>query len=230
MLSPNFKALLLDIEGTTTPISFVNDKLFPYAMNEYDSYIRKNWEETSFQDCKSAFGNEDPRLMESPDEMISFVHEKHRSNEKHPAFKALQGMIWKSGYENGTLKAIIYHDVPDAFRRLQGIKTYIYSSGSIDAQKLLFKYSDQGDLTAHLSGYNDTLSAGSKLSGASYTRISEQAQIDIKHWLFLSDNVKEVEAAQSAGMNSWILVRDGNAPLTEDDRVRHHVIQSFNEL
>jgi enolase-phosphatase E1 len=184
-----FKALLLDIEGTTTPISFVTEVLFPYAQAQYGKYIKDNWHSSSFSSIKSAFAAENTSLSSSSEALISFVEEKHAKNEKHTAFKALQGQLWKSGYESGQLKSIVYQDVPKAIERLQ-VPVFIYSSGSVEAQILLFKYSDQGDLTPRLQGYFDTSTAGPKMESASYSKILEQIDFSAGDVLFLSDNVK----------------------------------------
>lgn len=229
---PAFRALLLDIEGTTTPISFVTDVLFPYAERQYASYIHKNWSSDAFQPYKDGFAEEDRNLGSNPEALIAFVQAKHAKNEKHTAFKSLQGALWKSGYEDGSIKSLVYPDVPEAIRRLGelGIPTYIYSSGSIPAQKLLFKYSDQGDLTGLLSGYFDTSTAGAKTASSSYVKIGREVNVVLSDCLFLSDNVHEVEAAKAAGMQSLIVERPGNAELSEESRQRHQVITTFDTL
>lgn len=227
-----FKALLLDIEGTTTPISFVTDILFPYAQKQYDHYIRTNWNHPDFVPVKEAFRSEDPSLVTDPGHLITFVEEKHSKNEKHTAFKSLQGNLWKSGYEDGSLISPVYKDVPAAIHALakEGVRTYIYSSGSISAQKLLFKYSDQGDLTPALSGYFDTSTAGAKTSASSYKTIGEETSIEARDWLFLSDNINEVIAAKEAGMQSWAVSRPGNAELTQQERSRNKIVSTFDEI
>lgn len=226
------KALILDIEGTTTPISFVTEILFPYAQKEYGSYISRNWNEESFASYKAAFAQEDAKIVESPESLTDFVLAKHAKNEKHTAFKSLQGAIWKAGYADGSIKATVYNDVPRAIDRVRasGGSVYIYSSGSIPAQKLLFGYSDQGDLTTKLSGYFDTSTAGSKLSTDSYGKISQSIQTAPNDCLFLSDNVKEVDAAKEAGMESWVVERPGNAELSSKDREKNKIIKTFDEV
>ncbi|ORY79884.1 acireductone synthase-like protein [Protomyces lactucae-debilis] len=224
-----FKALVLDIEGTTTPISFVTDVLFPHAEAQYASYIRQHWSSPAFAQIKASFAAEDEALVSSPETLISFVQTKHAKNEKHTAFKALQGQLWKSGYESGALKSMIYEDVPRAINRL-GVPVSIYSSGSIDAQILLFKYSDRGDLTPHLQGYFDTSTAGPKIQASSYSKIVEKLRQSACDVLFLSDNVKEVEAAKEAGLQSYIVERPGNAPLSDTAKAAHRVITSFDTL
>ncbi|CCG84048.1 protein of unknown function [Taphrina deformans PYCC 5710] len=232
MSGRTFKALLLDIEGTTTPISFVTDVLFPYAQAQYADYINRNWNDKSFSSYKEAFASEDKSLVADPETLIAFVLKKHASNEKHTAFKSLQGALWKSGYEDGSIKSIVYPDVPRKIQALSDseIGTYIYSSGSIPAQKLLFKYSDQGDLTPSLRGYYDTSTAGAKTAASSYTKINESVNLKTGDWLFLSDNVNEVRAAQEAGMQSYVVSRPGNAELNAEERQTFKVIESFDEI
>lgn len=228
--SRQFSALLLDIEGTTTPISFVTEVLFPFAKIQYPNYIAKSWNDSSFAPYKNAFTAEDSSLTKDPETLTTFVLDKHAKNEKHTAFKSLQGALWKSGYEDGSIKSIVYEDVLTRLKSLPIGSTYIYSSGSIPAQKLLFRYSDQGDLTPLLSGYFDTSTAGPKTASSSYSKISKTTGINPKEWLFLSDNVKEVEAAKAAGMQSIIVVRPGNADLTDADRQAHETITTFQGI
>lgn len=142
---------------------------------------------------------------------------------KIPYLKALQGYLWLQGYNSGALKCPLF---PDVFPSLQAwnirkIPIIIYSSGSVPAQKLLFKYTntvEMPDLNPLLSGYFDTVNAGLKTEKASYELIAKTRNEDVSKWLFLSDNVKEVVAAKQAGMQSFIISREGNAPLSDQDR------------
>ena len=227
------RMLLLDIEGTTTPITFVLDKLFPYAEQRYDSYIRQHWDSPSFATVKNTFTAENPDLTTSPDNLIKFVREKHAANEKHTAFKSLQSGMWKLGFEEGVLKSTVYPDVVQAMKVLQehNIDTCIYSSGSVEAQKLLFGHVDgEGDLRPLIKDYFDTSNAGAKLDPGSYGRIAKMAGCEVQNCLFLSDNPKEVTAAKQAGAESWIVVRPGNEPLTDQDRNNNKVVEDFAEV
>jgi enolase-phosphatase E1 len=164
---------------------------------------------------------------------------------------ALQGHIWAEGYARGELKATLFADVAPRIRAwttaskpeedkdgegegVAATKVMIYSSGSVAAQKLLFGHTDgePADLNPLLSGYFDTVTAGPKTERASYEAILAKAETAVPagEWLFLSDNVREVEAAKEAGMQSFVVDRPGNAPLSEEDRRRHRVITSFDEL
>lgn len=153
--------------------------------------------------------------------------------------KNLQGYLWKKGYASGELKAPLFADVPAKFPawKTAGIDIVIYSSGSVPAQKLLFKhtdaveYGDQGDLTPMITDYFDTVNAGLKTEVESYHKISgKYDKLLPSQWLFLSDNVKEVDAAKAAGMLSFVVQRPGNADLPPGTEQRHRVIRSFDEI
>lgn len=233
MASTERGMLLLDIEGTTTPITFVLDVLFPYASERYDSYIRANWDDPSFATIKNTFTAEDPDLTTSPDSLIAFVRAKHAANEKHTAFKNMQGGMWKTGFEEGVLKSSVYPDVVDAIKTVgeRGVDTCIYSSGSVEAQKLLFGHVEgYGDVTPLIKDYFDTSNAGAKLDAGSYKRIAKMAGRDVGSCLFLSDNPKEVAAAKEAAMPAWIVVRQGNEPISDEDRSTNTVVHDFTSV
>ncbi|KAJ1974724.1 enolase-phosphatase E1, partial [Dimargaris xerosporica] len=137
-----------------------------------------------------------------------------KHDRKVKALKDLQGFMWKDGFVSEELKSFVYDDVIQAFKvwHDQQIPIYIYSSGSVSAQKLLFGYSNHGDLTPYLSGYYDT-NFGPKLEASSYTRIVGDIGLPPNQVIFVSDNFKEIEAATSAGLLTAISVRLGNAPL-----------------
>lgn len=149
--------------------------------------------------------------------------------------KSLQGYLWETGYRNGELRAPLFPDVAPKFSSWtkEGVCIIIYSSGSVAAQKLLFAHTngDTADLMPMIANYFDTVNAGLKTEPASYKKIvSSYPQHPSHEWLFLSDNVKEVEAAKQAGMQSFIVERPGNAELSEETRAQHRVIKSFEEL
>ncbi|RDW89451.1 hypothetical protein BP6252_01483 [Coleophoma cylindrospora] len=153
--------------------------------------------------------------------------------------KSLQGYLWKSGYASGALSCPLF---PDVYPMLQkwhssaaGIKIVIYSSGSVAAQKLLFQYTNSvpdPDLRPLITDYFDTVNAGLKQDEASYQKIAAaHPELGaVGEWFFLSDNVKEVEAAKEAGMQAAVVVREGNAPLTEGEHNRHFIIERFDEI
>jgi enolase-phosphatase E1 len=149
--------------------------------------------------------------------------------------KDLQGYLWVNGYESGEIRCPLFPDVHPSFLAWQkaGIPIIIYSSGSVAAQKLLFRYTNStpdADLMPLISGYFDTVNAGMKKDASSYRKIAASRQKDISNWLFLTDRVEEVEAAKEAGMQSLVVVREGNAPLTEEEKKRHDLVASFEEI
>lgn len=149
--------------------------------------------------------------------------------------KSLQGYLWQRGYANGEIRAPLFPDVPAKLKTWtdNGIKVMIYSSGSVPAQKLLFKHtsSNPADLTPLISDWFDTVNAGPKQDKASYETIaSKHPDVPIGEWLFLSDNIQEVDAAIAAGMQSKVVQRPGNMALTPDIVARYPVIESFDLL
>jgi enolase-phosphatase E1 len=151
---------------------------------------------------------------------------------KLPALKALQGLLWRQGYGDGALSCALFPDVPAALRawHTAGLPLVIYSSGSVPAQQLLFQHTDTGDWRPRIAAYFDTVTAGPKTDAASYARIAAARELPAAEWLFLSDNPREVAAAKEAGMQSLAVVREGNAPLSEEDRTAHTVVESFDQV
>ncbi|OAN60171.1 acireductone synthase [Sphingomonas sp. TDK1] len=193
------KAVLLDIEGTTSSIAFVADVLFPYAAKHLAEYVANHSEETA------------AILAEVPgDDKIATLLAWIAEDRKATPLKTLQGVIWEQGYADGTLQGHVYPDTPDAMRRwyTAGVAIYIYSSGSIAAQKLIFGHSIAGDLTPMLSGYFDT-TTGPKREAESYTKISAAIGCRAEEILFVSDMVAEVEAARAAGLGALLIDRNG---------------------
>lgn len=231
MLLPLPLAILLDIEGTVCSIDFVQNALFPYSLAVLPKFLDKNWSEDSFQPYRDAFPE---NVRTSPQCLEAHVRELSAKDLKAPCLKQLQGLLWQEGYETGALIAPIYPDVPPAVRRwvANHRRVYIYSSGSVAAQKLLFSHTtaDPPDMTPLFSGYYDTVNAGPKQDPTSYTTIATAEGIDPAQWLFLSDNVKEAAAAKAAGMHAVILVRPGNPTLTEEDTAAHKFVESFSSL
>lgn len=155
--------------------------------------------------------------------------------------KSLQGYLWESGYRSGALKAPLFPDVAPKIASWTGggddgeTKVMIYSSGSVPAQKLLFRHTngEPADWTPQITDFFDTVNAGPKTEASSYEKIlakHKELAPEAGEWLFLSDNVKEVEAAKKAGMQSVVVERPGNAELSEEERARHRVVRSFEEL
>lgn len=212
----DIRAIITDIEGTTTPISFVKDTLFPYSYKKLEDFLRQNREKPEVQMIVSDVQNIQQKQL-SFDEVVQTLRTWIEEDRKITPLKQLQGMIWEEGYRSGELKGFVYED---AFRKLKqwhdkGIKLYVYSSGSVQAQKLLFAHTNYGDLTYLFSGYFDT-TTGSKLEKSSYEKISLHIGLEPSNILFLSDNPQEVQAAAEAGMSVYRLVREGDASYIDD--------------
>ncbi|CZT50223.1 related to Enolase-phosphatase E1 [Rhynchosporium secalis] len=233
-----FEGVVLDIEGTVCPISFVKDVLFPYALTHLDTILSTSWSSPSFTPYRDAFPSSH---RHTPDAFRSHIHSLVAADVKSSPLKNLQGYLWLSGYENGSLSCPLFKDVPPAFKRWteKGIPIVIYSSGSVAAQKLLFKYTDGEDeknLTRYIKGYFDTVNAGMKGEKSSYVKIVEgikqdgNVDVQIGKWLFCSDRVVEVDAAKEAGMQAVVVVREGNAKLSESEKERNILIESFDQI
>jgi enolase-phosphatase E1 len=237
------KAILLDIEGTTTPIDFVHQTLFPFAFEKIGEYLEKNFDsiQTELAQLRAEHardfenGLDVPPLHETAREnavksLTNYLHFLIKTDRKSTPLKSLQGKIWQSGYESGELVSEIYDDVPQAFERWKSeAKTIaIYSSGSVLAQKLLFKYTNHGDLTSFISGYFDTR-VGHKREAESYRKIaSAESFPHVENFLFVSDIEAELDAAGKAGMQTVLSVRQGNAPLSSAPT--HKIIHGFDEI
>jgi enolase-phosphatase E1 len=194
--------VLLDIEGTTTPITFVHDVLFPYARSHLREHVTED--------------------VAARMEALMDV------DGKDTALKALQGVIWAKGYADGTLRGAVYPDARDALARwaATNVKAAIYSSGSEQAQRLLFANSEHGDLSRFIANYFDT-NTGPKKAAESYRRIARSLATPAQQILFVSDVHAELSAAREAGMQTVLSVRPGNP---EDAVPGEEVITSFDEL
>lgn len=216
----NALAVLLDIEGTTTPISFVHRILFPYAAAEVQRFLDENRADVAVQSAVRAIledATADERTLEREDPLaaaLAVVRRQMSGDVKATGLKALQGLIWKAGYASGVLRGEVYDDVPAAMQRwrTEGRPIAIYSSGSKLAQQLLFGHSTAGDLTPFLDGYYDT-TIGSKREAKSYEAIAREWQRPANTIVFCTDIQAECEAALAAGMQSVLLMRPGNPPL-----------------
>ncbi|KAI0377800.1 enolase-phosphatase E1 [Hypomontagnella monticulosa] len=231
--STSVKVVLLDIEGTVCPISFVKDVLFPYALRVLPETLKTQWNNPAFAKYRDAFPAE---YSSSRDALEAHVRDLMQKDVKISYLKSLQGYLWEAGYASGDLKAPLFPDVAAKLSewRHKGITVMIYSSGSVAAQKLFFGHTDaspSSDLTPHIADWFDTVNAGLKTDTSSYETIaSKHPESPPAEWLFLSDNVKEVDAAIQAGMRSVVVQRPGNAPLPPDVPQRLRVIETFDAL
>jgi len=221
------KAILTDIEGTTSSLSFVRDVLFPYAREHIGGYLRQHAERPKVADKLQAVAHEAGREL-SLDEAIAQLEQWIDEDRKITALKSLQGMIWEAGYRHGDFTGHMYEDAVRNLRQWhdKGIRLYAYSSGSIHAQKLLFGFSDYGDLTPLFSGYFDT-HIGHKREVSSYEAIASEIGVRAGDILFLSDIREELDAARSAGMQTRWLVRDAAAA---DPAAAHLQVKDFDAI
>ncbi|KAI1268508.1 enolase-phosphatase E1 [Xylariaceae sp. FL1019] len=229
---PVVRAVLLDIEGTVCPITFVKDVLFPYALNALPETLETKWDDPNFAKYRDAFP---PEYRSSKDELAAHVRDLMNKDEKISYLKSLQGFIWERGYASGELRAPLFPDVAGKLMawHQKGLEIMIYSSGSVAAQQLLFRHTnaEHSDLSSLISDWFDTVNAGPKTETKSYRTIAKaHSEIAIDHWLFLSDNPKEVDAAVGAGMQSMVVQRPGNAPLPDEVSRRHQIIENFDVI
>jgi len=235
--------LLLDIEGTTTPVDFVYRVLFPYARLHFRDFLQEHWESGDVKPDVEALRSEHlrdagrglnlPSWKEEPqdsllDSVTAYGQWLIDGDSKSTALKSLQGRIWNAGYLSGELRGRVYPDVPVAFNRWsgQGRKICIFSSGSVLAQKLLFSNSTAGDLTRLIADYFDT-AVGPKKEPKSYGRIAQALELQPSEILFVSDVVAELDAAHTAGMGCALCVRQDRSETAESE---HRRICTFDEL
>ena len=233
------RGILLDVEGTTSSVDFVYKVLFPFARTALDSFLEAHWTQEevraaaeriardagaeSLDALLQGYSRDNPRAA-----LAAHVHELMDRDAKLTGLKQLQGLIWRSGFEDGRLQAHVYDEVPDAMRRWRerGIDIRIYSSGSVGAQKLFFGHTIAGDLGPLISGNYDT-QIGKKGEAGSYRHIANDWRIAPGEILFLSDVVAELNAARESGLQTGLVVRASaeTPPVTE-----HVGITSFDQV
>ena len=236
------RAVLLDIEGTTTPIAFVHDVLFPFAHDHVRQYLNQHSKSSEVQDDIAALlrehaldqeRGEQPaqidKVSSSTEEIVGYVDWLISRDRKSPALKTLQGKIWEQGYRDGILKAPLFDDVvPNLVRlRKRGMSIAIFSSGSVLAQKLLFGYTETGDHTDLIDQYFDT-GVGSKVTSSSYSEIARRLELLPTEVIFASDVTNELAAARDAGMFTLLCLRPGNQPQSNAEQFQ--TIQSFSQI
>jgi enolase-phosphatase E1 len=210
-------AVLLDIEGTTTAISFVFDVLFPYAAKAIPEFLRTYAARPEIAETIALIRKDalpDEAALAPVDGALAIVQRQMAGDVKATGLKQLQGLVWQHGYENGQIKGHVFNDVPDRFAawKAAGRPVAIYSSGSRLAQQLLFRHSIAGDLTGGLAGYYDTTS-GPKRESSSYAAIATTWGITPQEIVFCTDQPAEADAARTAGLQTVVIMRPGNAPL-----------------
>lgn len=237
MLEFSGRGILLDIEGTTSSVSFVYDVMFPFARRELESYLREHWGDADLADtceiiARDAGHDSVAALAQNGDAQRAVRDEVLRLMDgdiKATGLKQLQGLIWRSGFECGEMKAHVYEDVPPALKAWNeaGLDVRIYSSGSVAAQKLFFGHTIVGNLLDHFQGHYDTTS-GPKKEAASYETITAAFGAPASEILFVSDVVAELDAAHATGLQTALCIRPGNAEI-EPEHV-HPELTSFAQI
>jgi enolase-phosphatase E1 len=206
-------AIVTDIEGTTSAISFVRDVLFPYADARLDAYVGAHRDEPVVAHAMNEAAVEAGEVGAGDARILAILHGWIAEDRKATPLKTLQGLIWHEGYERAELLGHVYPDVPPVLRAWDaaGIELYVYSSGSIVSQKVLFAHTFAGDLTPLFSGYFDT-TTGPKREAASYAEIAADTGFHPAEMLFLSDTEAELDAARAAGFLTARLLRPDDTP------------------
>ena len=222
------RAIVTDIEGTTSSISFVRDVLFPHARRQLPAFIETHGDTPEVQHWLHEAAREAGLVEAYRQEIIELLLQWSDQDRKSTALKALQGMIWKDGYTAGDYRAHVYPEVAARLRdwRADGLRLYVYSSGSVPAQQLFFRYSEAGDLSPLFAGYFDT-ETGPKREAESYRRIAGEVGEQPAHILFLSDVVEELDAARAAGMQTGWLLRP---PLAVPSAPTHPAYRDFDAI
>ncbi|MCW6170819.1 MAG: acireductone synthase [Thermoplasmatales archaeon] len=231
-------SVILDIEGTTTPIEFVHSTLFDYVKENVATFLHSNYRRPEIAGCIE-------RLRILPDLPLEFVPADKYATEnflnrvssairylvekdsKTAPLKEIEGFIWEEGYRNGSIRGEVYDDVPEAFKKWRGgsIGIYIYSSGSALSQRLLFSTTVYGDLAMYIDGFFD-MSVGKKTDPESYSRIAKKIGKNKKNLIFISDSEKEIRAARESGMNAILINRN---PTSDSKNTSEGFIKDFKD-
>lgn len=226
-------AILTDIEGTTSSIAFVRDVLFPYAAQHLPMFVRAQANNPAVREQLQRAAQEAGVADSDFPAIVDALQLWIAQDRKVTPLKALQGMLWEHGYSNGDYRAHVYLDAFETLQQwhAQGVPLYVYSSGSIQAQKLFFRYSEFGDMTPLFSGYFDT-TTGPKQSAASYSQIASEIGVPAAEILFLSDIVGELDAAQAAGLQTCWLRRPEDTVVDAGaaTAITHTAVASFHEI
>lgn len=231
------QAILVDIEGTTSSISFVHDVLFPYAREALPAFLRARRDDpevaAQIAAAAEAAGLDAADGVTDLDAVIDALLHWIDADRKETSLKALQGMIWEAGYAEGAFRAHMYPDATEALRawHAAGYPLHVYSSGSVHAQRLFFGHSVDGDLLPLFSGHFDTTSGG-KREATSYARIAAELDLPAGAILFLSDVPEELDAARAAGMRTVWVIRENEGRYRLDDAAEgtHPAVARLTDL
>lgn len=227
MIEANARGILLDIEGTTSSISFVYDVMFPFVRNNVASFLANSWGDEEVKKCLPLLAEDlgkgsveqwlgEGSAADQQTAVVDGIIGLMDADVKATGLKKLQGLIWKSGFQSGEMVAHLFDEVADCIRQWHeaGIDVRIYSSGSIQAQKLFFGHTIAGDLLDCFQGHYDT-TTGAKQDAESYTKIAAEFSCSASEIIFVSDVVAELEAAKAAGLQTVLSIRPGNKPVDE---------------
>jgi enolase-phosphatase E1 len=222
------KVILLDIEGTIAPISFVKEVMFPYSKNKLEKFLKENKDKEEIKKIIEEVEKIEGKKL-TLSEVIEILKRWIDEDKKITPLKDLQGYIWKEGFEKGELKAPIYEDAIKKIKewKNKGYKIYIYSSGSVQAQKLFFSHTNYGNILNMFDGHFDT-KIGNKKDKNSYLKIAKEIGVEPKEIIFLSDDEKEIESSIEAGLKGIKVSRKGDKPFIEN--YPYEQIKSFEEL
>jgi enolase-phosphatase E1 len=235
------RGLLLDVEGTTSSVAYVYQTLFPFARRELPGYLERHWHDPeTLAACERIARDAGAASLadwagpaasgeQVRQQVIAEVERLMDGDVKATGLKELQGLIWREGYAAGRLLSHVYPDVPPALRawRQAGRDVRIFSSGSVEAQKVFFAHTDAGNLLTFFRGHYDT-TLGPKREPSSYQRIAADMNSAPETILFLSDVLSELDAATAAGMRTGLVVRPGNAPVPAGHA--HRTITAFDQV
>lgn len=227
-------AIVTDIEGTTSAIGFVHDVLFPYALKHIGSFVREHHEERDVMRVLVRLSESTGIPIHDLEEIIRLLQRWIKEDQKITELKMLQGMVWEKGYKQGLFQAHVYPEVPEVLQRWQQEERnlYVFSSGSVKAQQLFFRYTTYGDLRLLFSGYYDT-NIGSKRDQQSYSNIAAAIALKPQSIMFLSDVKEELDAAALAGFRTtWVLRPEDTSLDPERARLKspHPVVTAFDQI
>jgi len=248
-LLENVKAVLLDIEGTTTPITFVHDKLLGYVKENLKEYLSSRFESEEVQADVDALrvqaasdkeagvegaveiAAKEEELEKVVQSVVDNVAWQMENDRKSDSVKQLQGHMWRDAYKTGKVQGEVFDDVVDALKAFKAadLRVFSYSSAPADTQKLLFGYSEKGDLSEFFAGNFDS-STGAKTEKESYTAVAGEIDVSPAEVLFVTDLPREAAPAAEAGVKVAVIVRDGNTALTEEEKSQYTVINSLSEV
>jgi enolase-phosphatase E1 len=221
------RVALIDIEGTVGSIAFVRDVLFPYADERMDAFVVAHITEAPVREALDRAALEADAAPNDVPAILQALHRWAADDVKSTALKQLQGMIWVEGFEEAGMRGHLYDDAVAALRRFHaaGVRLFVYSSGSVAAQKLLFGHSTAGNLLDLFSGFYDTMFGG-KHESQSYRRIADDIGVSPSDIVFFSDNLAELDAARAAGVQTIQLARPSDGTIAGTD---HPAVPDFND-